>query len=507
MKNVVLLILDGWGQGASWGGNAITIANTPNYDRILRKFPNTLISASGMSVGLPGHEVGNSEVGHMNIGAGQIVWQDISIINKAIINGDFYSNKVLFDSISESKKNDTSVHLMGIISDGGIHSHIVHLMALLKLCAKIGHSKIFIHAFTDGRDTNPMKGIEFIDKIARTTQALKTGQIATIAGRMYLDRKGDWSRTEKLYNLLTDGKGRVEKSALVAISNAYKRGETDEFVDPSVVDGVDGRIKDGDTIIFFNFRSDRTKQLTTAFLEKNFDNFRRRLINNLNFISFIPYGTEQELEIKAKSAFPTVEINNTIGKYYADRNVRQFHIAETEKFAHVTYFINGNRNEPYPLEDRLLVPSPNVRSYDLKPEMSGEEIKNELVKHIKRKEFGLTICNFANGDMVGHTGVFEAAVKAVEFLDKMIKEIADVSLQTSTPLIITADHGNIEQMVDPQTGSPYTGHTNNPVPLIIITEEERFKLKNGGRLSDIAASLLKLSDNESSKEFDESLII
>ncbi len=507
MKNVVLVILDGWGKAASWGGNAITIANTPNYDRILRTYPNTLIEASGMNVGLPGHEVGNSEVGHMNIGAGSIVWQDISRINKSIINGDFYSNKILVQAIESSKNYNTAVHLMGIISDGGIHSHIVHLLALLKLCSKIGHKKVFIHCFTDGRDTDPMKGIEFVNKIQKATEALGVGKIATITGRGFLDRKGDWSKTEKIYNAIVDGNGKIEKSPLAAMSSAYKSGETDEFINPRVIEGVDGKVNDGDTIIFFNFRSDRTRQLTTAFLDENFDKFPKRKIDKLNFISFIPYGTEKELELNTQSAFETVKINNTLGKYFADKGMRQFHIAETEKYAHVTYFVNGNQNEPYQMEDRILVPSPDVKSYDLKPEMSAEEVKNELIKHIQRNEYSFTICNFANGDMVGHTGVFNAAVKAVEFLDSKIKEVADACLSIGAPLILTADHGNIEQMVDPQTGQPYTEHTNNPVPFIVVSDREDLKLKTGGRLSDIAGTVLDLAEMEKPEYFDESLII
>lgn len=507
MKNVVLLILDGWGYGPSWGGNAITIAQTTNYDRILRKFPNTLISASGTSVGLPGHEVGNSEVGHMNIGAGQIVWQDISIINKSIIDGSFYKNEALLNAIEYSKKNGTAVHLMGIVSNGGIHSHIVHLLALLKLCNKVGHENVLIHAFTDGRDTNPMKGIEFINTITKACEGLKTGRIATITGRGFLDRKGDWTKTQKIYNAIADGVGIQEKSALSAISNAYKKGETDEFIKPRIIEGGECKVNNNDTIIFFNFRSDRTRQLTTAFLDKNFDKFPRRRIEGLNFISFIPYGIEQELEVNSKSAFGSVEVSHTIGQYYSDKNLRQFHLAETEKFAHVTYFINGNKKDPYSLEDRILVPSPDVKSYDLKPQMSAEEVKNELIRHVRRKEYPLIICNFANGDMVGHTGVFSAAVQAVEVLDKIVKEVADVCIEMDVPLIITADHGNIEQMVDPQSGQPYTEHTNNPVPFIVLSSDESIKLKTGGKLANISSTILDLAQMEKTDEFEESLII
>lgn len=504
-QQIVLVILDGWGVGKSWGGNALTIAQTPNYNQILRTYPNTIIAASGQSVGLPGNEVGNSEVGHMNIGAGNVVQQDIAKINESIENGQFYKNEVLVSAINKAKSQGTSVHLMGILSDGGIHSHIVHLMALIKLCHDLGQPKVFIHCFTDGRDSDPMRGLEFVDKINYLTTQLKTGKIATIIGRNNLDRKGNWHRTERVYNLLVNGVGNPEKSALTAVSNSYKKGETDEFIKPTIID-PEGTIKDNDTIIFFNFRSDRTKQLTAAFLNPNFDKFKRNKLNNLEFITFIPYGTEKELGVAAKSAFDTIKIDNTIGKYFESARLKQFHIAETEKYAHVTYFINGNRNDPYEQEERMLIPSPSVHSYAEKPEMSAEEIKNKLITHIKRGQESFTVCNFANGDMVGHTGDFNAAVRAAEFLDKMIKEVVGACVDTSTPLIITADHGNIEQMVDPKTGEPYTEHTNNPVPFIVVSQD-KWQLKEGGRLADIAASCLELSGFELPKDFSPSLLM
>lgn len=506
-KSVLLLILDGWGCGESWGGNAITIANTINYDRILRKYPNTQIKASGKYVGLPGDEVGNSEVGHMNIGAGNIVWQDISRINKSISDGSFYQNKVLIDSIKASKEKGSSVHLMGIISDGGIHSHIVHLLALLKLCQNIGHKKVLIHGFTDGRDTGTMKSVEFINLIMKATAGLNTGQIATLAGRTHLDRNGTWEKTKILYDAIANGIGQKYSNPLSAISSAYKKGETDEYISPIIIEGVDGIVRLNDLMIFFNFRSDRTRQLTSAFLDPNFDKFQRKKIDNLDFISFIPYGSEKELGVVTKTAFESVSIENTLGKFFEKKGLSQFHIAETEKYAHVTFFVNGNRNDPYIKEDRVLVPSPNVKSYDLKPEMSAEEVKNNLFKYLKRDTYSFTICNLANPDMVGHTGNFRAAVKAVETIDIITKQIVDFSIDKKIPLIITADHGNIEQMVDPHTGNPYTEHTNNPVPLIVIDESRNIKLRNEGRLSNIASTCLDLYDRESTSEYDQSMII
>lgn len=498
IKSVVLLILDGWGQGKSWGGNAITIARIPNYNKILREYPHTIIAAAGQSVGLPGNEVGNSEVGHMNIGAGRVVKQDISQINESIKDGSFYANKVLVDSIKSSIEKNKSVHLIGIISEGGIHSHIVHLFALIKLCKQLNAKDVFIHAITDGRDTAQLDGLEYTNQIEKLTKGLGVGKIATISGRIFLDRKNDWSRTEKIYRVIAEGQGNNEKTPLSAISAAYKRGETDEFINPMTLEGVDGRVKDGDTIIFYNFRSDRTRQLTRAFLDKNFHDFKRDFIENIDFISFIPYGIEKELGVTAKTAFPALRIENTIGKFIAQNNLKQFHIAETEKYAHVTYFLNGNIEEPYTGEDRMIIPSPPVKTYDEKPEMSAEEVKDNLIKNIKRDNYSFLVCNFANPDMVGHSGNFDAAVKAVEFLDIKIKEIADCCVDRSIPLVITADHGNVEQMVDPLTGRPDPEHTKNPVPFIILSENKQFRLKEGkilGNIAETCVSLIGLSSN------------
>jgi 2,3-bisphosphoglycerate-independent phosphoglycerate mutase len=504
-KNVVLVILDGWGVGPSWGGNAITIAKTQNYNRLLREYSNTIIHASGKDVGLPGHEVGNSEVGHMNIGAGQIVMQDVSVINESIKNGTFYTNPVLTRAIIKSRAENKAIHLMGILSNGGIHSHIDHLFALLKMCKHLGHDRVYIHAFTDGRDTDQLKGIEFANECQKATDALQIGELATVIGRVYLDRKNDWPRTKVIYDALVDGIGEKSKSALIAISEAYRNGETDEFIKPKIIEGTP-RITNGDTVIFFNFRADRAKQISLAFVQDPFVNFKRRKLSNLTFISFVPYSTENNLGENVISAFQNTAIDKTLGGYFSSLNLQQFHIAETEKYAHVTYFIDGNREAPYPGEDRMIIPSPNVPTYDLKPEMSASEVNQNLIGHIKRKSHALTICNFANGDMVGHTGNFDAAVKAVEYLDEIIRDFVRACVDCDTPLVVIADHGNIEQMVDPLTNKPYTEHTNNPVPIIIVDGQKKYSIKENGRLSNVAATCIQLSGLEIPNYFDGSLI-
>lgn len=504
MNKSVLVILDGWGYAKSWGGNAITIAQTPTYDRILRTYPNTLIAASGTDVGLPGHEMGNSEVGHMNLGAGKIIKQDISQINDTVVNGTFYSNLVLKAAISESKEIGNALHIVGIVSDGGIHSHIVHLFALLKMCHDLGHQKIYIHAFTDGRDTDPMSGLEFIEKLTNLVNVLNGSKIATVLGRSYLDRKGDWDKTKVAYDALVGGIGEKAKSALSAVSNAYRKGETDEFIYPKII-VPEGRIKDGDTVISINFRSDRTRQLISALFDKEFVHFKRDPIDPTCLVTFVPYGIERELKINAKSAFPTIVIGTTISSVLERNKMRQFHLAETEKYPHVTYFINGNRENPHQGEDRMIIPSPSVVSYALKPEMSGNEVKQNLINAVKRDYYNFIVCNFANADMVGHTGDFAAAVKAVEFIDLALKDIIKTCTDNQTPLVVTADHGNIEQMVDPSTGQPDTEHTNNPVPFIVIDDNKKCELLDKGRLANVAKSCFDVAQIKTDK-FDNSLI-
>ena len=505
MRKVAVVILDGWGVGASWGGNAISTARASNYYRLLRTFPNTILHASGHFVGLPGNEVGNSEVGHMNLGAGNIIEQDIATINRSIKNGDFFKNPVLTEAIKNSIAKNTSLHLMGILSDAGIHAHIDHLIALIELCSKLGHKDVNLHLFTDGRDTDVYHGLELVDKVEQTIANYKCGKIATIMGRILLDRKGNWIRTQTAYNALVNSEGIKSKTALQSLSQAYREGETDEFITPRIIDGGK-RIGKNDTVIFFNFRSDRTRQLSQALLAKNFDKFKRPAGLNLDFISFIPYGIEKELNLTSKNAFEKTKVAHTLSEYYALNNLKQFHIAETEKFAHVTFFVNGNREEPFPGEDRMLIPSPNVESYAEKPEMSAEGIKIELLKHIKNSDYPFYICNFANGDMVGHTGDFRAALKAVQAIDAMLKDLVQTCLDEDIILIITADHGNIEQMVNPIYGGPDTEHTKNPVPFIVVSNFGKFNLKPNMRLSNVASTCLSLAGLNKVNYFDETII-
>jgi len=505
MKKLALIILDGWGVAASWGGNAVSTARPANFYKLLRTYPNTTVEASGTFVGLPGDEVGNSEVGHMNLGSGNIIEQAVSVINKSIEDGDFFKNKVLIEAIQGSKQKGTNLHLLGILSDASIHANINHLLALIKLSCELKHQKVFLHLFTDGRDNAPYHGLDLINEVEKACNKNGCGKIATIMGRVMLDRKGNWLRTLAAYNALLFGTGRKSTNALSAMSQAYREGETDEYLSPIIINNT-ARFQDDDTLIFFNFRSDRTRQMTQALMSNNFNRFKRNKTVKLNLITFIPYGIEKELNIPSKSVFAPKPIDNTIGGFYAINNLKQFHIAETEKFAHVTFFINGNRQSPYKLEDRLLIPSPSVASYAQKPQMSAEGVKNTLVSHIKNSDYHFYICNFANGDMVGHTGDFRAALAAVSTIDALLKELAQVCLDTQTTLVITADHGNVEQMVNPVYGGIDTEHTNNPVPFIIVDQDKSIRIKNGGRLSNVASTCLKLSGFESPKYFDESLI-
>ncbi len=505
MRKVALVILDGWGSSSSWGGNAISSAHPKTFYRLLRSYPNTLLHASGRFVGLPGNEVGNSEVGHMNLGAGNIVEQDVTAINKSIKNKEFYSNPVLIEAIKSAIARQHPVHLMGILSDAGIHAHINHLIALLELASKLKAPEVYLHLFTDGRDTDVYKGLELVDRIEQAISQVKCGKIATILGRVLLDRKGNWVRTQTAYNALTLGEGIKAKTALQALSQAYRDGETDEYITPRIIEGGK-RIAAGDTLVFFNFRSDRTRQLSQAFLAKDFNKFKRDTYLGVDFISFIPYGIEKELNLKAKAAFQKANVAHTLSEYISLNNLKQFHIAETEKYAHVTFFINGNREEPFKYEDRILVPSPGVESYAEKPQMSAGAINAELIKHIRNSDYPFYICNFANGDMVGHTGNFRAALQAVQTVDDALKDLVQVCLDEDVILVITADHGNIEQMVNPVYGGPDTEHTSNPVPFIVVSNFGKFRLKPGLKLSNVASTCISLAGLPKVDYFDESLI-
>lgn len=495
MNKTILIILDGWGLAASWGGNAISLARLPNFNNLWQKMPHSVLKASGQEVGLPGHEMGNSEVGHLNLGAGRIVRQDSSRINETIENGSFFQNEVLKKAIAHAKQNNSKLHLMGLVSDGGIHSHINHLFALLDLCQKENFHNVFIHGITDGRDTDPMSGIIYFNKLEEKLKSLGFGKIATVSGRYFaMDRDNHWDRIERAYQAIANGVGEKTKSPLAAISLAYSRHQTDEFIAPTVVCDENnfpvGKVETNDSVIFFNFRSDRARQITLMFAEK-------KPIANLYFVTLIPYGFEGELSKKIISAFEPNPMNKVLAQVISELNFCQFHTAETEKYAHVTYFFNGGRETPFPNEERKMIPSPAVATFDLKPEMAASEVVGSLVERLRDKklpEVQLIILNFANADMVGHTGNLQAAVKAVEAVDLNLGELLKAPELKDFNFLITADHGNVEQMINPITGDPDTEHTTNPVPFILkLKNEKNIILRPEGRLADVTPTILEIA--------------
>jgi len=500
-KKVILIILDGWGNAPAWGGNAIEEAETPAMDNLWRKFPHTIIKAAEGAVGLPIHEPGNSEVGHLNLGSGQIVRQNLPGITALIDDKSFFKNEILLGAIVHAKENSSNIHLIGLVSDGGVHSHITHLYALLDLLKQKNFNKVFIHMITDGRDTDPMKGLTFLENLDDKLKAIGLGKIETVMGRYFaMDRDNRWDRIQKAYEAITSGIGVQFPSAEPAISSSYRDGKTDEFILPAITVPKENfvPINDNDSIIFFNFRADRTKELTKAFLQEKFGDFsRRRYLKNLYFASFAFYENyEQALPVKM--VFKQNTITNPLAKIFAENNLSQFHIAETEKYAHVTYFFNGGVEKPFEKEDRELIPSPKVQSYDLKPEMSAEKVKNVFINKFANYDF--SVLNFANPDMVGHTGNLKATIKACSFVDSCLGEIIKASFDQGHIAIVTADHGNAEQMINPNTGEPHTEHTINPVPLIIVSNDPSLQnpLRNGNgedlKLSDVAPTILKIMD-------------
>jgi len=511
-SQIILLILDGWGIAPSWGGNAISVANVPVFEQVWKNYPHTTLCASGDCVGLPGHERGNSEVGHLNLGTGRIVKQDSSKIFDAIKNGSFYNNPVLIGAIEHARNMNSNLHLMGLVSDGGIHSHIDHLYAIIDLCKKMNfdHNHVFIHAFTDGRDDEPMSALTTLSHLQEKLKKIGIGQIATISGRYYgMDRDNHWERTSRVYNAMAKGEGGLNESVLATISSSYNQGITDEFIVPTVITESGkpvAKVKDNDSVIFFNFRSDRARQIAMSFLSDNMKNFPRgEKINNLYFVGMIPYGYEKELRLDLKSAFPQEELIQPMAETLSKNNFKQFHSAETEKYAHVTYFFNGGVENPFPGESRFLVPSPRVTTYDLKPEMSLREVNANAIKVIKSKKNDFVLVNFANPDMVGHTGNFKAALSACEIVDAELGNIIKAAFDSKAIMMITADHGNIEQMVNPLSGEPDTEHTRNPVPYIIVgdknTTTKDLNVRSGGILADIAPSILELYNIPQPSEF------
>lgn len=490
-KPVMLMILDGFGIAEASDGNAVSLAKKPNYDRLVKEYPNSMLQASGMAVGLPEGQMGNSEVGHLNIGAGRIVYQELTRITKAIADGEFFQNEELLKAMKNAKENNSALHLMGLLSNGGVHSHIDHLKGLLEFAKKEGLQKVYVHAFMDGRDVAPSSGKEFIEKTEAMMKEVGVGQIATVSGRYYaMDRDNRWERVELAYNAIVKGTGETSNSAVEAIENSYHDNKTDEFVLPTVIleDGhPTATIKNKDSVIFFNFRPDRARELTRALTQKDFDGFNAEKLD-LTFVTMTQYDKTFE---GVNVAFKAQTLTNTLGEYVADKGLNQLRIAETEKYAHVTFFFNGGVEKPNENEDRALIASPKVATYDLKPEMSAYEVTEELIKRIDSDKYDMIILNYANPDMVGHTGVIPAAVKAVETVDECLGKVADKILEKDGSLFITADHGNAETMIDFSTGNPFTAHTTDPVPFVWVSNHSIGKTLEDGKLSDIAPTMLK----------------
>ena len=500
---LILMILDGFGIADPGKANAISVANTPNLDKLFKENPCTQIGDSGMNVGLPNGQMGNSEVGHTNIGAGRVVYQELTRITKSIEDGDFFDNPELNKAIDNAVKNNSSLHLIGLLSDGGVHSHNNHLYALLKLCKKRNFTDVYIHAILDGRDTPPNSGIDYIKQCEDKIKEIGVGKIATISGRYYaMDRDNRWERVKKAYDAMVNAEGKKENSALDAIQNSYKNGVTDEFVLPAVI--IDNaKIKENDSVIFFNFRPDRARQLTRSLVDPNFDGFEREHgFFPLTYVCMTQYDASLP---NVLIAFKPQSLKNTFGEYISKKGLKQLRIAETEKYAHVTFFFNGGNETPYKNEDRILVHSPKVATYDLKPEMSAYEVTDKVLEKIKNDEYDVIILNFANCDMVGHTGVFEAAVKACETIDECVGKIVCEILKRNGVALITADHGNADKMID-SDGSPFTAHTTNPVPFCVVGYD--CKLRDNMRLCNIAPTMLKILGLEKPQEMDsESIII
>lgn len=505
-KLVMLAILDGWGINEREDGNAVKLAKTPNLDSIMKQNPCTVMHTSGLNVGLPDGQMGTSEVGHMNIGAGRIVYQDLAKITKSIQDGDFFENEAFLKAIKNCKENNSDMHLMGLTSDGGVHTHINHLFALLELCKKEGLKNVYVHCFTDGRDTPPTSGETYIIELEDKIKEIGVGKIATISGRYYaMDRDTNYDRVKLAYDALTKGEGFTAKTAVDAIENAYQREEFDEFIKPTVIMENDKPVvlvKPNDSIIFFNFRRDRAREITRAFVDDNFTGFERNQIP-LTYVCMTDYDdTIPNVEI----AYKTDAIVNTFGEYISKLGYKQLRIAETEKYAHVTFFFNGGNEVKYENEDRILVASPKVATYDLKPEMSAYEVTDKLVDAIRKGAYDVIILNYANCDMVGHTGILDAAIKAVETIDECVGRVVEEVKRVNGTILITADHGNAEQMIDYETGDPHTAHTTNLVPLVAVGLEDGVKLKEG-RLADIAPTMLDIMGVEQPVEMTgESLI-
>ena len=485
---LLLLIMDGYGIRKESEGNAIAMAKKPNLDKIFSGFPYTTLGASGLDVGLPKGQMGNSEVGHLNLGAGRIVYQEITRIDKAIEDGSFFKNKALLDAVNIAKKNNSRLHLLGLVSNGGVHSSLEHLYALLKLIKSNNFKEVYIHAFLDGRDTSPTSGVNFIQELENKLKEYKVGKIATISGRYYaMDRDNRWERVEKAYRAMVYAEGVKNSDPIMAVKESYANNITDEFVKPTIID-ENGTIRKNDVAIFFNFRADRARQLSWALTDKDFKEFERHNDLTIPLVSMTLYDEKLNTEI----AFPQQKLDNILGEVLSKKGFKQLRIAETEKYPHVTFFFNGGEEKPFEGEYRVLVPSPKVATYDLKPEMSAYEVTDKLVEAIKSEKYEFIVLNYANPDMVGHTGIIPAAIKAIETVDECVGKVACAVEEVKGVLLVTADHGNAEVMLDPKTGEVFTAHSIDPVPFAIINLKDRVKLRQGGILADVAPTILQI---------------
>ena len=507
-KPAVLLILDGYGLNEKTEGNAVAMAKTPVMDRLMKEYPFVKGAASGMAVGLPDGQMGNSEVGHLNMGAGRIVYQELTRITKEIQDGTFFENEALMNAVENCKKNDSALHFFGLLSDGGVHSHNTHLYGLLELAKRSGLSKVYVHCFLDGRDTPPASAKGFAEDLEKEMSSIGVGKIATVSGRYYaMDRDNNYDRVEKAFAAMTKGEGNEAVSGPAGIQASYDAGVTDEFVVPFVVkeNGAPvGLIKDGDSVVFFNFRPDRAREITHVFCDDEFDKFERGARPDVTYVCFSDYDpTIPNKDV----AFRKVEVTNTFGEWLAAKGMKQARIAETEKYAHVTFFFNGGVETPNEGEDRILVNSPKyVPTYDKKPRMAAYTVCDKLSEAITAKKedgtslYDVIICNFANPDMVGHTGVVASAIEAVETIDKCVGEITELVKEVGGVMFICADHGNAEQLIDYETGEPFTAHTTNPVPFILVNADPAYSLREGGCLADIVPTIIELMGEEQPKE-------
>ena len=500
-KPTVLMILDGYGLNEKTEGNAVAEGKTPVMDKLMAECPFVKGNASGMAVGLPDGQMGNSEVGHLNMGAGRIVYQELTRITKEIQDGDFFKNEALLHAVRNAKENGSALHMFGLLSDGGVHSHNTHLYGLLELAKREGLEKVYVHCFLDGRDTPPASGKDFVQQLSDEMKKIGVGEIATVMGRYYaMDRDNRWDRVELAYNAMVKGSGQTAECGVCAVEQSYKEGTNDEFVLPTVVqkDGAPVAVIQGkDSVIFFNFRPDRAREISRAFCCDEFDGFAREKKLDLTYVCFTEYD---ETIPNKEVAFHKVSITNTFGEFLAANKKTQARIAETEKYAHVTFFFNGGIEEPNEGEDRILVKSPKVATYDLKPEMSAYEVCDKLVEAIKSCKYDMIIINFANPDMVGHTGIENAAIKAVEAVDECVGKAVEALKSVDGQMFICADHGNAEQLVDYGTGAPFTAHTTNPVPFILVNYDSAYTLREGGCLADIAPTLIEMMGMEQPKE-------